>query len=131
MGDSWLEHERRVEPKEGMVAAVNQTRIEPWTRWERCQCLPMRCGVYRPNAARRKNFPISSLRPLPAFVDGPSSQIKKSRRPSRIGKPAVSDPKLADAIGERPPMRCLPGGHREHFRRRSLPRPGPALSHTT
>ncbi len=60
----------------------------------------------------RQNFPISTLRPLPAFVDA-VIQIKKAaalthRETGRL------DPKLADAIVTAADE-VLAGGHREHF----------------
>ena len=60
----------------------------------------------------RQNFPISNLRPLPAFVDA-VVWIKKAaalthRETGRL------EPKLADAI-IRAADEVLAGGHREHF----------------
>ncbi len=109
MGDSWLDtNGGRTEG--GMVAAVNQTRIERDPLGEMPVPADALWGIQTERA--RQNFPISSLRPLPAFVDA-VIQIKKAaalthRETGRL------DPKLADAI-VKAADEVLAGGHREHF----------------
>jgi fumarate hydratase class II len=106
MGDSWLE-------TNGMVTAVNQTnqtRIERDPLGEMPVPAEALWGIQTERA--RQNFPISSLRPLPAFVDA-VILIKKAaalthRETGRL------DAKLADAI-VKAADEVLAGGHREHF----------------
>jgi len=106
MGDSWLE-------TNGMVTAVNQTnqtRIERDPLGEMPVPVEALWGIQTERA--RQNFPISNLRPLPAFVDA-VILIKKAaalthRETGRL------DAKLADAI-VRAADEVLAGGHREQF----------------
>ena len=109
MGDSWLDtNGGRTEG--GMVAAVNPTRVERDPLGEMPVPADALWGIQTERA--RQNFPISTLRPLPAFVDA-VIQIKKAaalthRETGRL------DPKLADAI-VKAADEVLAGGHREHF----------------
>ena len=103
MGDSWLE-------TNGMVAGVNQTRIERDPLGELPVPADALWGIQTERA--RQNFPISQLRPLPAFVDA-VIRIKKAaalthRETGRL------DRKLADAIIQAADE-VLAGQHREHF----------------
>src|ERR1041384_6245363 len=106
MGDSWLE-------TNGMVTAVNQTnqtRIERDPLGEMPVPAEALWGIQTERA--RQNFPISNLRPLPAFVDA-VILIKKAaalthRETGRL------DPKLADAI-VKAADEVLAGGHRDQF----------------
>jgi len=103
MGDSWLE-------TNGMVEAVNQTRMELDPLGEMPVPADALWGIQTERA--RQNFPISGLRPLPAFVDA-VIRIKKAaaltnRETGRL------EAKLADAIVTAADE-VLAGGHREHF----------------
>ena len=105
MSDSWLE-------TNGMVrgAGVNQTRMERDPLGELPVPADALWGIQTERA--RQNFPISSLRPLPAFVDA-VIRIKKAaalthRETGRL------DRKLADAIIQAADE-VLTGQHREHF----------------
>jgi len=103
MGDSWLE-------TNGMVEAVNQTRMERDPLGELPVPAEALWGIQTERA--RQNFPISGLRPLPAFVDA-VIRIKKAaalthRETGRL------DAKRADAIVTAADE-VLAGGHREHF----------------
>jgi aspartate ammonia-lyase len=105
MGDSWLE-------TNGMLrgAGVNQTRIERDPLGELPVPADALWGIQTERA--RQNFPISNLRPLPAFVDA-VVRIKKAaalthRETGRL------DRKLADAIIQAADE-VLAGEHREHF----------------
>jgi aspartate ammonia-lyase len=105
MGDSWLE-------TNGMVrgAGVNQTRIERDPLGELPVPVDALWGIQTERA--RQNFPISALRPIPAFVDA-VIRIKKAaalthRETGRL------DRKLADAIIQASDE-VLSGQHREHF----------------
>src|SRR5258706_3287247 len=105
MGDSWLETNATV-----MGVAVNQTRMEHDPLGEMPVPAEALRGIQTERA--RQNFPISNLRPLPAFVDA-VILIKKAaalthRETGRL------DPKLADAI-VKAADEVLAGGHREHF----------------
>src|SRR3989475_8045432 len=89
---------------------MKQTRIERDPRGELRVRADALWGVQTERA--RNNFPISNLRPLPAFVDA-CIWIKKAaalthRETGRL------DRKLADAI-IRAADEVLAGGHREHF----------------
>src|SRR6266850_6299670 len=90
MGDSWLETDGgRIDG-----GAVGQTRIERDPLGELPVPADALWGIQTERA--RQNFPISNLRPLPAFVDA-CIWIKKAaalthRETGRL------DPKLADAI---------------------------------
>src|SRR5713101_2861457 len=105
-GDSWLE-------TNGMVTAVNQTnqtRIERDPLGEMPVPAEALWGIQTERA--RQYFPISNLRPLPAFVDA-VIRIKKAaalthRETGRL------DAKLADAIVHAADE-ILSGGHREQF----------------
>ncbi len=105
MGDSWLETNGTV-----MGGAVNQTRTERDPLGEMPVPAEALWGIQTERA--RQNFPISNLRPLPAFVDA-VVWIKKAaalthRETRRL------DAKLADAIVTAADE-VLSGGHREHF----------------
>ena len=103
MGDSWLE-------TNGMVAEVNQTRIERDPLGE----LPVPAGALWgiQTERARQNFPISSLRPLPAFVDA-VVRIKKAAALTHKETGRL-DPPLADAI-IKAADEVLDGEHRDHF----------------
>jgi aspartate ammonia-lyase len=106
MGDSWLETDGG--RTEG--GAVGQTRVERDPLGEMPVPAEALWGIQTERA--RQNFPISNLRPLPAFVDA-VIWIKKAaalthRETGRL------EPKLADAI-IRAADEVLSGGHREHF----------------
>ena len=105
MGDSWLE-------TNGVVggAEVNQTRVERDPLGELPVPADALWGIQTERA--RQNFPISHLRPLPAFVDA-VIRIKKAaalthRETGRLER------KLADAIIQAADE-VLAGEHREHF----------------
>ena len=105
MGDSWLETDTNRD-----VRGLNQTRIERDPLGE----LPVPAGALWgiQTERARNNFPISNLRPLPAFVDA-CIRIKKAaalthRETGRLEK------RLADAI-IRAADEVLAGGYREHF----------------
>jgi len=89
---------------------VAQTRVERDPLGEMPVPAEALWGIQTERA--RQNFPISNLRPLPAFVDA-VIWIKKAaalthRETGRL------DPKLADAI-IKAAEEVLSGGHREHF----------------
>ncbi|OLB66876.1 MAG: aspartate ammonia-lyase [Gemmatimonadetes bacterium] len=93
-----------------MVAPVNQTRIERDPLGELPVPAEALWGIQTERA--RQNFPISNLRPLPAFVDA-VIRIKKAaalthRETGRL------DRKLADAI-IKAADEVLAGGHRDDF----------------
>src|SRR5882762_3009851 len=106
MGDSWLETDGgRIDG-----GAVGQTRIERDPLGELPVPAEALWGVQTERA--RQNFPISNLRPLPAFVDA-VILIKKAaalthRETGRL------DRKLADAIITAADE-VLAGGHRDQF----------------
>src|SRR5229473_141404 len=105
MGDSWLETDAG-----SGTRGMKQTRIERDPLGELPVPADALWGVQTERA--RNNFPISNLRPLPAFVDA-CIWIKKAaalthRETGRLDK------KLADAI-IRAADEVLAGGHREHF----------------
>jgi len=105
MGDSWLETDAMSGPR-----GMKQTRIERDPLGELPVPADALWGVQTERA--RNNFPISNLRPLPAFVDA-CIWIKKAaalthRETGRLDK------QLADAI-VRAADEVLAGGHREHF----------------
>src|SRR5216110_2683265 len=105
MGDSWLDTNGTV-----MGGAVNQTRTERDPLGEMPVPAEALWGIQTERA--RQNFPISNLRPLPAFVDA-VILIKKAaalthRETGRL------EAKLADAIVTAADE-VLAGGHREHF----------------
>src|SRR5205807_3056829 len=102
MGDSWLETDAMSGPR-----GMKQTRIERDPLGELPVPADALWGVQTERA--RNNFPISNLRPLPAFVDA-VILIKKAaalthRETGRL------DAKLADAI-VRAADEVLAGGHR-------------------
>jgi aspartate ammonia-lyase len=106
MGDSWLETDGG--RTEGGVVA--QTRVERDPLGEMPVPAEALWGIQTERA--RQNFPISNLRPLPAFVDA-VVWIKKAaalthRETGRL------DRKLADAI-IKAADEVLAGSHREHF----------------
>src|SRR3989454_1530487 len=106
MGDSWLE-------TNGIVAAVNQTnqtRIERDPLGEMPVPAEALWGIQTERA--RQNFPISNLRPLPAFVDA-VILIKKAAALTHKETGRL-DAKLADAIITAADE-VLAGGHREQF----------------
>src|SRR5205807_9056383 len=105
MGDSWLETDAMSGPR-----GMKQTRIERDPLGELPVPADALWGVQTERA--RNNFPISNLRPLPAFVDA-CIWIKKAaalthRETGRL------DQQLADAI-VRAADEVLAGGHREQF----------------
>src|SRR2546428_12708503 len=105
MGDSWLETDAMWGPR-----GMKQTRIERDPLGELPVPADALWGVQTERA--RNNFPISNLRPLPAFVDA-CIWIKKAaalthRETGRLDK------QLADAI-VRAADEVLAGGHRAHF----------------
>src|SRR6266849_6190031 len=105
MGDSWLETDAG-----SGTRGMKQTRIERDPLGELPVPADALWGVQTERA--RNNFPISNLRPLPAFVDA-CIWIKKAadlthRETGRLDK------KLADAI-VRAADEVLAGRHREHF----------------
>jgi len=106
MGDSWLQTDgSRIDG-----GAVGQTRIERDPLGELPVPADALWGIQTERA--RQNFPISNLRPHPAFVDA-VIRIKKAaaqthRETGRLDK------KLADAIITAADE-VLSGGHREQF----------------
>src|SRR2546425_2656271 len=118
MGDSWLETDAMSGPR-----GMKQTRIERDPLGELPVPADALWGVQTERA--RNNFPISNLRPLPAFVDA-CIWIKKAaalthRETGRL------DRKLADAI-IRAADEVLAGGHPPHLVLDSFPagaRPAP------
>jgi len=106
MGDSWLQtNGSRIDG-----GAVGQTRIERDPLGELPVPADALWGIQTERA--RQNFPISNLRPHPAFVDA-VIRIKKAaaqthRETGRLDK------KLADAIITAADE-VLSGGHREQF----------------
>ncbi len=114
MGDSWLQtDDTRRERHDTIgtgVGPLSQTRIERDPLGDLPVPADALWGIQTERA--RQNFPISNLRPLPAFVDA-CIWIKKAaalthRETGRL------DPKLADAIS-RAADEVLAGGHREQF----------------
>src|SRR5439155_660303 len=103
MGDSWLE-------TNGIVEAVNQTRMERDPLGEMPVPAEALWGIQTERA--RQNFPISGLRPLPAFVDA-VIRIKKAAALTHRDTGRL-EAKLADAIVTAADE-VLAGGHREHF----------------
>src|ERR1051325_11652146 len=106
MGDSWLE----TDGKRTAGGAVGQTRIERDPQGEMPVPVEALWGIQTERA--RQNFPISHLRPLPAFVD-PVNQNQKAGAPRNKGAGRL-DAKLADAI-VRAADEVLAGGHRDQF----------------
>ncbi len=109
MGDSWLDTNGG-RTAGGMVAAVNQTRIERDPLGEMPVPAGALWGIQTERA--RQNFPISNLRPHPAFVAA-VVWIKKAaalthRETGRL------DRKLAEAI-IKAADEVLAGGHRDDF----------------
>jgi len=109
MGDSWLDTNGG-RTAGGMVAAVNQTRIERDPLGEMPMPAEALWGIQTERA--RQNFPISNLRPHPAFVAA-VVWIKKAaalthRETGRL------DRKLAEAI-IKAADEVLAGGHRDDF----------------
>jgi aspartate ammonia-lyase len=105
MGDSWLDTDTNLD-----LRGMNQTRMERDPLGELPVPAEALWGIQTERA--RNNFPISKLRPLPAFVDA-CIWIKKAaamthRETGRLEK------RLADAI-IRAADEVLAGGHREHF----------------
>src|SRR5712692_7619577 len=105
MGDSWLETDAG-----SGTRGMKQTRIERDPLGELPVPADPLCGVQAERVGH--NFPISNLRPLPAFVDA-CIWIKKAaalthRETGRLDK------RLADAI-VRAADEVLAGRHREHF----------------
>jgi fumarate hydratase, class II len=103
MGDSWLE-------TNGRMTGVNQTRIERDPLGELPVPTEALWGVQTERA--RQNFPISNLRPHPAFVDA-VIRIKKAAAQTHRETGRL-DNKLADAI-IKAADEILDGGHREQF----------------
>src|ERR1044072_1164877 len=106
MGDSWLE----TDGKRTAGGAVGQTRIERDPLGEMPVPVEALWGIQTERA--RQNFPISHLRPLPAFVDA-VIQIKKAAALSNKQTGRL-DARLADAI-VRAADEVLAGGHRDQF----------------
>src|SRR5213595_3867417 len=107
MGDSWFETDGAVTER---TEAMGMTRMERDPLGELPVPADALWGIQTERA--RQNFPISNLRPLPAFVDA-CIGIKKAaalthRETGRL------DPKLADAI-IRAADEVLAGGHRDQF----------------
>jgi len=109
MGDSWLDTNGD-RTAGGMVAAVNQTRIERDPLGELPVPAEALWGIQTERA--RQNFPISNLRPHPAFVDA-VIWIKKAAALTHKSTGRL-DAKLADAI-VRAADEVLTGRHREQF----------------
>jgi aspartate ammonia-lyase len=107
MGDSWLQTDgSRTERNETMSA----TRVERDPLGELPVPAEALWGIQTERA--RHNFPISNLRPLPAFVDA-VIWIKKAAALTNRDTGRL-DTKLADAI-IRAADEILAGAHREHF----------------
>jgi fumarate hydratase, class II len=107
MGDSWLDTNGTVG---GEVAGMNQTRIERDPLGELPVPAEALWGIQTERA--RQNFPISGLRPLPAFIDA-VIRIKKAAALTHRDTRRL-DAKLADAI-VRAADEVLSGGHRDQF----------------
>ena len=112
MGDSWLQTDdtRRERNDTTGTGSMSQTRMERDPLGELPVPADALWGIQTERA--RQNFPISNLRPLPAFVDA-CIWIKKAaalthRETGRL------DPKLADAI-IRAADEVLAGQHRDQF----------------
>jgi len=107
MGDSWLQTDGSRTERNGAMTA---TRIERDPLGE----LPVPAGALWgiQTERARHNFPISNLRPLPAFVDA-VIWIKKAAALTHRDTGRL-DEKLASAI-IRAADEVLAGGHREHF----------------
>ena len=112
MGDSWLQTDdtRREQNDTTGTGSMSQTRMERDPLGELPVPADALWGIQTERA--RQNFPISSLRPLPAFVDA-CIWIKKAaalthRETGRL------HPKLADAIIQAADE-VLSGQHRDQF----------------
>ena len=112
MGDSWLQTDdtRRERNDTTGTGSMSQTRMERDPLGELPVPADALWGIQTERA--RQNFPISNLRPLPAFVDA-CIWIKKAaalthRETGRL------DPKLADAIIQAADE-VLAGQHRDQF----------------
>src|ERR1700694_471605 len=107
MGDSWLQTDGSRTERNGAMSA---TRVERDPLGE----LPVPAGALWgiQTERARHNFPISNLRPLPAFVDA-VIWIKKAAALTHRDTGRL-DKKLADAI-IRAADEVLAGGHRDHF----------------
>jgi fumarate hydratase, class II len=112
MGDSWLQTDdtRRERNDTTATGSMSQTRMERDPLGELPVPADALWGIQTERA--RQNFPISTLRPLPAFVDA-CIWIKKAaalthRETGRL------DPKLADAIIQAADE-VLSGQHRDQF----------------
>src|SRR5437899_12136573 len=114
MGDSWLQTDDARRERNDTTGTgdgpMNQTRIERDPLGELPVPAEALWGIQTERA--RQNFPISNLRPLPAFVDA-VIRIKKAaalthRETGRLdGKIAAAIIKAADEV--------LAGGHRDDF----------------
>src|SRR5206468_5042218 len=114
MGDSWLQTDDTRRERNDTTGTgdgpMSQTRMERDPLGELPVPADALWGIQTERA--RQNFPISNLRPLPAFVDA-CIGIKKAaalthRETGRL------DPKLADAI-IRAADEVLSGKHRDQF----------------
>src|SRR5689334_4965455 len=108
MGDSWFETDGAVTERE--TEAMSATRVERDPLGELPVPADALYGIQTERA--RRNFPISHLRPLPAFVDA-VVQIKKAAALTHKETRRL-DPKLADAI-VRAADEVLGGQHRDQF----------------
>ena len=108
MGDSWFETDGTV--TERRTEAMSTTRVERDSLGELPVPADALYGIQTERA--RRNFPISHLRPLPAFVDA-VVQIKKAAALTHKETRRL-DPKLADAI-VRAADEVLGGQHRDQF----------------
>ncbi|HYL21049.1 MAG TPA: aspartate ammonia-lyase [Gemmatimonadales bacterium] len=108
MGDSWFETDGTV--TERRTEAMSTTRVERDSLGELPVPADALYGIQTERA--RRNFPISHLRPLPAFVDA-VVRIKKAAALTHKETRRL-DPKLADAI-VRAADEVLGGQHRDQF----------------
>src|SRR5216117_3083858 len=107
MGDSWFETDGAVTER---TEAMSATRIERDPLGELPVPVDALYGIQTERA--RQNFPISNLRPLPAFVNA-VVWIKKAAALTHKQTGRL-DPKLADAI-VRAADEVLAGEHRHQF----------------
>jgi aspartate ammonia-lyase len=108
MGDSWFETDGAV--TERRTEAMSTTRVERDSLGELPVPADALYGIQTERA--RRNFPISHLRPLAAFVDA-VVRIKKAAALTHKATGRL-DPKLADAI-VRAADEVLGGQHRDQF----------------
>src|SRR5437773_6568124 len=114
MGDSWLQTDDTRRERNDTTGTgdgpMSQTRMERDPLGELPVPADALWGIQTERA--RQNFPISSLRPLPAFVDA-VVRIKKAAALTHKETGRL-DPKLADAI-IKAADEVLDGGHRDDF----------------